>query len=352
MQQLDSAPLRSHTAAAELRDVAIGRPGVDISVPRTVDVSVCIANWNCRDLLCACLASLLHQDQDVRLEVIVVDNASTDGAADLVARDFPQVQLIRNPSNRGFAAANNQAARLARGAHLLFLNNDTVVPARTLGALVEFLDAHPDVIAVGPRLIGTDGRPQTSYRRQPTLAAFLHRTWLFRLTGIMRRSYRDYRRRTSPPLWPCEVDMLLGAALMIDRRRFEDLGGWDEAFLFGGEDLDFSLRARRHGVLVHDPRVTIIHVGRASTKANIGFASPSILAGFARYFRKAGASRRELFLYKLAVTLDAPLQIGVKAVQYPWRRLRGRRRDAAKSWNDLHGAAAFLVRGLVAFWKA
>jgi len=351
MQHLRTASPRPQLAPPAT-DAA--KPAIDPSLidPSLLDVSVCIANWNCRELLRNCLKSLLEQSQGVRLEVIVVDNASTDGAADMVAREFPHARLIRNSVNRGYAAANNQAARQARGSYLLFLNNDTVVPSGTLAELVEFLDANPEVIAVGPQLVGTDGRPQTSYRRQPTVAAFLHRTWLFRLTGLMRGSYRAYRRRTSAPLWPCEVETLLGAALLIARQRFERLGGWDEGFVFGGEDLDFSLRARQHGVLVHDPRVTITHVGRVSTKANIAFASPSILAGFARYFRKAGATRRELLLYKLAVTLDAPMQIGVKSVQYLWRRLCGRRHDAAKSWNDLKGAAAFIGRGLAAFWRA
>src|SRR5262245_49746255 len=117
MLHLSTASLRPQRPAES------ARRNVDAS--RVVDVSICIANWNCRDLLRDCLSSLLHQAQGVRLEIIVVDNASTDGAADMVMRHFPQVQLIRNRINRGFAAANNQAARRARGTHLLFLNNDT-----------------------------------------------------------------------------------------------------------------------------------------------------------------------------------------------------------------------------------
>src|SRR5438552_9582651 len=88
-----------------------------------IDVTVCIANWNCRDLLRACLESLHDQPQGVRLETVVVDNASGDGAAEMVARDFPEVVLVRNARNAGFAAANNQAAARARGRYLLFLNN-------------------------------------------------------------------------------------------------------------------------------------------------------------------------------------------------------------------------------------
>src|SRR5262245_35687346 len=115
--------------------------------PRTVtpDVSVCIVNWNCRELLRACLESLLRHEQGVELEVIVVDNASTDGAADMVASEFPELLLVRNDCNAGFARANNQAARLARGRYLFFLNNDTAVPPDTLAQLLDHAEAHPEV---------------------------------------------------------------------------------------------------------------------------------------------------------------------------------------------------------------
>src|SRR5262245_45276135 len=149
-----------------------------------IDVSVCIANWNCRNMLRDCLASLLRQPQGVKLEVVVVDNASTDGAAELVAAEFPEVVLVRNATNEGFARASNRAAQHAGGRYLFFLNNDTVVPPMGLARLIEYADAHPDVGMFGPRLRDSDGAFQISYRRRPTVVALLHRTLLLRWTGM------------------------------------------------------------------------------------------------------------------------------------------------------------------------
>ncbi|HMF14867.1 MAG TPA: glycosyltransferase, partial [Gemmataceae bacterium] len=103
-----------------------------------VDVSACIVNWNCKETLRGCLLSLRAQAADLRLEIFVVDNASTDGAAAMVAREFPEVVLLRNAENVGFARANNRAARLASGRYLFFLNNDTVVPPGAIRRLVDF----------------------------------------------------------------------------------------------------------------------------------------------------------------------------------------------------------------------
>src|SRR5439155_2036148 len=118
------------------------------------------------------------QPQGVHLETVVVDNASTDGAADMVAAEFPEVILQRNASNLGFARANNQAAQRTRGRYLFFLNNDTVVPPGTLARLVDYLEEHPEVGLLGPKLCDGNGHPQVSYRLSPTVATLLHRICL------------------------------------------------------------------------------------------------------------------------------------------------------------------------------
>jgi GT2 family glycosyltransferase len=317
-----------------------------------VEVSVCIANWNCRELLRGCLESLHDRPQGVHLETIVVDNASADGAADLVAEEFPEVVLVRNAANLGFARANNQAARKARGRYLFFLNNDTVVPPGTLRRLLEYAQAHPEVGMLGPRLRGADGQFQVSYRQRPTVGTLLHRTSLLRWTGLLRGAYRSYRRQEFDPTATRAVDVLMGAAVLLPRERFFALGGWDEDFAFGGEDLELSTRVNRQAAVVYLAQAEILHYGRVSTRLHAGYASTQMMIGFARYLRKSGCSRAGLALYKLVVTLDAPVQFVGKGVQYLWRRLRGRRKEAAKSLLALKGFGHFLARGLADFWRA
>jgi GT2 family glycosyltransferase len=317
-----------------------------------IDVSVCIANWNCRELLHGCLESLDGHLQGVRVETIVADNASSDGAADMVEREFPEVILHRNATNVGFARANNQAAERARGRYLLFLNNDTIVPPGALRRLIDYAEAHPEVGMVGPRLRDGQGQPQVSYRQRPTASTLLHRTFLLRWTGLLRNTYRRYRRQNFDAETTRQVEVLMGAAMLLPRSIFFNCGGWDEDFTFGGEDLDLSTRVGQRYQIVYHPGVEITHFGRVSTRQHIGYASSHMAIGFLRYLRKSGYTWPVLASYKLIITLDAPVQLLGKGLQYLWRRLRGRHAKAEKSLVALRGAAYFLVRGLLPFWLA
>jgi GT2 family glycosyltransferase len=316
-----------------------------------IDVSVCIVNWNCRALLRDLLTSLLRQPQGASVEVIVVDNASTDGAAEMTAAEFPEVILVRNATNAGFARANNQAARLARGRYLFFLNNDTLVPPHTLGRLQNYAESHPEIGLLGPRLRDGRGEFQVSFRNRPTVAPLLHRTLLLRWTGLFRRAYRRFRGRTGDFNQTRPVDVLLGAALFLRRSVYAECGGWDEDYTFGGEDIEFCARIRRRGPVVYCPEVEITHFGRVSSRQHVGFAHVHTVLGITRSLRKTGTSRLGLLVYKAALTLDAPLQWLRHAGQYGWRRWRGQQAKAEKSLLVLRGVNHFLTRGLVALWK-
>jgi len=318
----------------------------------TLPLSVCIVNWNCRELLRACLHSLDAERQQTSLEIIVVDNASTDGAADMVARGFPHVKLICNSANVGFARANNQAARAAKGHYLFFLNNDTVVPLGALRRLLAYATAHPEAVLIGPRLRDGQGRPQTSYRTIPSVGALLHRLTLFRWTGLFRRAYQRYRRLDGDFVTTRPVEVLMGAALLVRRSLFCEMGPWDEEYTFGGEDIDLCTRLARRGAVVYHPGVEITHFGRASSRRHIEYVHTHTLVGITRYLRKSGASRVGLWFYKAALTVDAPLQWCGLAAQYLWRRVRRQPHKAGKCLVALRGAGHFLRHGLIALWRA
>jgi len=316
-----------------------------------LDVSVCIVNWNCVDYLRACLDSLSEERQGVRLEVIVVDNASTDGAAEMVASEFPDVVLIRNSDNVGFARANNQAAARAHGRHLFFLNNDTLVPAGSLRSLVEFADAYPEAGMIGPLLRNNRGEIQRSYRNQPTIAALLHRTALLHWTRLFKPAHDSYRTPEPTPTSTSQVDVLLGAAVLIRRDLYFRAGGWDEDFRFGVEDVEFATRIRQYGPLLFHPAVEIVHHGRMSSRDNSTFTIPNLLIGYIHFFRKTGSSRLGVLLFKLALTCDAPVQLIYKSVQTLSRRVFDSRENSQKSWRTVKGFWHFLRHDLVRFWK-
>ena len=348
-------PLRPLVPLSSDGVLPIGRPApraAKVARASTPVVSVCVVNWNCREHLRRCLASLLRQPQGVPFEVVLVDNASTDGAADMVARDFPEVKLLRNAANAGFSKGNNQAAEVAAGAYLFFLNNDTEVQPGCLAEFVAYAEAHPGVGMLGPKLRGADGEYQINYRRKPTLAALLHRVSFLRWTGLFRGAYHNYRRDTFEPEGTKTVEVLMGAAVFLPRAVFEATGRWDERYRFGAEDLDLSARVGRGHRVVHFAGVEVLHYGRVSSRQNIRFSAPNVTIGYLHYFRQAGVSRVALTIYKGLVTLDAPLQLAAKLTQFAWRRLGGRREKAAKSLLAARGVAHFLARDLVRFWRA
>lgn len=333
-------------ADARISDLGFRISGLEL------DVSVCVVNWNCREHLQGCLQSLREAATEVSLEVLVVDNDSTDGAADMVAELFPEVVLIRNAANVGFSRANNQAAERARGRYLFFLNNDTVVPSGTLRGLLDYARDHPDVGIIGPQLRDEHGRPQLSRRSSPTLGALLHRiTWL-RWTRLFRRGYRRYRGRDDDEgPSPRPVEILMGAALFMPRAVFRACGAWDEDYTFGGEDIDLCARVGHRYQIVYHPGLGIVHFGRISSRQHIGFSYSQTVIGVTRFLRKSGCSPAGLLFYKLALTLDAPLRWFGHAVRYGWRHLRGQPLRAAKSRLVMRALEHFLMHGLPSLWR-
>ncbi|MCZ2343582.1 MAG: hypothetical protein LC104_17580 [Bacteroidales bacterium] len=138
----------------------------------------------------------------------------------------------------------------------------------------------------------------------------------------------------------------------MPRDVFEQSGRWDERYRFGGEDLDLSTQVGQRRPVVYFSSVEVLHYGRVSSRANVGFSAPNVAIGYVHYFRKAGSGRVSLLLYKVLVTLDAPVQITFKLTQAIWRTLTGRPEKARKSLLAARGVWHFLTRELYRFWRA
>jgi len=315
------------------------------------DLSVVILNWNGREMLRNLLRSIQTSGDQLSVQTIVSDNASTDGSADMVAAEFSAVTLVRNATNLGFARGNNAGAAAATGRNLLFLNNDTIVRPEAFAKLVAYLDAHPEHSAVGPKLIGGDGKPQRAGRALLTFPALLYRISFLKITGLFTKAYKQYRSGGFDPNVAGVVGQLDGAALLVRRDQFQQIGGWDEGFEFGGEDIDLCKRLAAFGPIYYLPTAEIEHLGRISSRANRPFTYRTYECGYARYVGKhygVGKAR----LYKLLVTLDMPLRVGKALVQTVFHRLLGQTEKADRSRSVLVAASSFWLTGLPRFWRS
>ncbi|UCG23361.1 MAG: glycosyltransferase [Chloroflexota bacterium] len=241
-----------------------------------LDLAVIIVSWNVRDYLADCLRSVYTDlDRcDLRGEVWVIDNNSTDGTQELLRDVFTNTQLIVNEDNPGFGAANNQGMSAAASTdhqgprYFLLLNPDTLVRPGALGHLVGSMDALPEAGLAGARLIYADGRFQQSAFRFPGLAQLTFdlyplpdRLYESRLNG------RYPRRRSKPNSSPFPVDHTLGAAMMVRSDVAEATGGFDESFHMYCEEIDWCWRIRSAGWAVYSvPKAEIVHFGGLSTR--------------------------------------------------------------------------------------
>jgi hypothetical protein len=253
----------------------------------TVDVSVVIVSYNSREVLPACLNSLREHTAGVPYEAIVVDNASTDGTADLVARDYPWVRLIRRPSNAGLSAAVNEGVAASFGTYIAQLNPDIRIAQDVLAPLAAYLREHPDVAIAAPRLLNDDGTLQLSCRSFPgySTALFSRYSLLTRLLPGNRYSAR-YLMSDADHGVTRDVDWVSGAALMLPRAVFDRLGGWDAGFFLFSEDVDLCRRA-------HDAGYRVVYLAEHAVYHRIGIsvsASSRVIIerhrSMWRYYRK------------------------------------------------------------------
>lgn len=234
----------------------------------THSISLLVVSYNTCNLLRRCLASTSAAGAGLSVQIIVVDNASRDGSADMVAREFPEVVLLRSRINLGFAAANNRALERADGRYVVLLNPDAELAPDALVRAIAFMDAHPAVGMAGGRLFDPLGHDQPSARCFPSLL-----NELLTLSGLAARYPRSrlfgrFDRTWADPAAPAEVDWVPGAFAIMPSSAMRALGGFDERFFLYYEEVDLCRRLRHAGWQVwYRPEIKVYHLGGASAQS-------------------------------------------------------------------------------------
>ncbi len=234
------------------------------------NLSIIIVNWNVCGLLKECLDSIKKNQPLFVYETIVIDNASEDESLDTIKNDYPEVRVIKNQVNIGFAAANNQGAQLATGHYLLFLNPDTRVHTGTLDGAVAFMEQHPEAGIMGCRTVNPDGSLQA------TAFAFPGKLRIFAYVSGLNRVFKISHFTDHSAL--CTPDYVQGSFLVINKELFDTCGRFDERFFLYAEEVDLCLRVKAAGFKIYYfPAVSITHHGGGSSK--------NLLAGLGHYIR-------------------------------------------------------------------
>lgn len=276
--------------------------------PPPPDVSIIVITYNAAGLLSECLDSVRRSAGDVRVEIIVVDNGSTDGSAEMVTRSFPEVRLVRLPSNEGLPARNH-GLRIAGGRHRMFLDSDAELTVGALPALVAELDDHPETGLVGPRLVYPDGRLQLSTRRYPPLLLPV-----LRLPGLADRfeggrTMRRHLMADDPHDVRRPVEYVLGACQLFRAEAQAAAGEIDRRIWFGHDDADWCFRIREAGYQVmYLPDAQVVHhYKRAAAARPLSMHTLRFLGAHLYFQAKWRGRRRKLRSEGAAMDREATL---------------------------------------------
>lgn len=292
-----------------------------------LDLGIVIVNWNTRDLLRECLRSVQASQGDFAYRVIVVDNASSDGSADMVRAEFPDVALIASAENEGYPRANNHGLRalgFAQGCadedaprYALALNPDTVLPPGALGDMLAYMDADATIGVAGPKLVLPDGSLDLACRRSfPTPEISFYR--MVGLSKLFPRSRRfgRYNLTYLDPDVETEVDSVVGAFMLVRRAAIQQVGLFDETFFMYGEDLDWAFRIKQAGwKVMYNPRVTVTHVKRAASRQSRR-AQREFYRAMLLFYRKHYRQTTPWWLHSLIL-----LGLALKGGRPLWREL-------------------------------
>jgi N-acetylglucosaminyl-diphospho-decaprenol L-rhamnosyltransferase len=292
------------------------------------DLGIVIVNWNTRELLKKCLLSVFSSE-NLSYTVVVVDNASSDGSAQMVRDEFPAAILIANETNEGFSRANNQGLRklgfdLGKSdpetpRYALLLNPDTEVPSDGLSAMLQYMDREDrqDVGVAGCKLVMLDGKLDPACRRSfPTPMVSFYRMLGLSMLFPRSRHFGKYNMTYVDPDDETEVDSVVGAFMVVRQKTMEQVGLLDDGYWMYGEDLDWALRIKQAGwKVMYNPAVTVLHVKRASSRRNPE-ARVAFYQAMLKFYRDHYRQTTPLWLHILVMT-GLLIKGGAKALREP-----------------------------------
>lgn len=306
-----------------------------------LDVSIIIVNWNTQDLLRKCLEHVANTVQRVSYELIVVDNGSQDGSQDMLKREFPHVRLIENTDNVGFAAANNQGISISQGRYLLLLNSDAFVQERTIDDMVQFMDDHPAAGMSACKLLYEDGSLQPSCYAFPSLTTELYIALQLDKLFAHHREFGKYLMTWWDFSDVRDVDMVMGAFMLVRREVIDQVGTMDESYFMYSEEADWCYRIKKQGwQILYNPAVQAVHLwGGSSRKVRIDMML-QLYRSKVMFFRK-NYGALSAGLLKGILAFGCLLRIGPGMLYY--------RRSADPDVREKHLAFQKLLRTLPAF---
>jgi len=288
-------------------------------------LSIIIVNWNAGDVLRECIEAI-YRTVSGQFEIIVVDNNSSDGSGSVLEKAFPEIALIKETQNLGYARANNIGVRRSRGEHILILNPDVIVTADAINKMVNFLETHSAIGIIGPKIldennnISMDTKSKSPSLLQDFIYLFLIKkalNWVsIKLSGLAfakKIVYNYYNK-------PGECEFLSGCCLLLRKELYEILNGFDESLPMYLDDIDLCYRCRKSGKKnFYIAYAEIVHIGQYSTKKAPDYKSYDILNLKARlYYYRKHFNVHKVMAYKLIVVLSIPYLLLLDILSFPY----------------------------------
>lgn len=253
-----------------------------------VELSIIIPSFNTKRYLANCLSSIFHQTKKISFEVIVVDNASSDGSPQMIKKNFPQVKLIVNSKNLGYAKANNQGIKIAKGKYILFLNSDTIILDKAIEKCLKFMQKRKDIDILGCQLLNEDKSLQPSGGFFPQLRRIFYMMVFIDDLPFINRLLKPYQQRRIDFYQKVrQLDWATGAFLLVKREVINKIGGFDPTFFMYSEEVDFCFRAKKAGFNIwFYPKAKIIHLKGKSSACGFKKAVLGEYQGLKKFYQK------------------------------------------------------------------